>query len=112
MWALDPNPGGLPTLGNSSFSLTVASSGPAGSAAGFYVASLAKLDPPALVAGVSVHVDLSQSILLSVHLGSIPLPIPNDAVLVGGRVFFQSFHVDAGAPFAIAATSGIEATVL
>ncbi|MCI0588488.1 MAG: hypothetical protein L0323_16785 [Planctomycetes bacterium] len=49
---------------------------------------------------------------------TIPVPIPNDAALVGGssvtdgQVFAQCVFLDAGAPCGLAATPGLAVTVL
>ncbi|MGH7150825.1 MAG: hypothetical protein ACREIU_09010, partial [Planctomycetota bacterium] len=110
-WTLAPNPGGLPTVGNAAFGLTVASTGP--SAAGPYAASLGSANLPNFGGfGFTLLVDPAQVLFLAAHGGAIPLPIPNDPALAGGRIFFQSFRLDAGAPLGIAATRGVEASVI
>jgi hypothetical protein len=110
-WALAPNPGGLPTAGNGSFSLTVGSS--PGTAPGIWAASL--LPGTGIpILGVAVWID--PSTLLTVQplppSGTIPLPIPPLPSLAGQRVFFQTFHLDPGAPSGFASSGGVEATVI
>ncbi|HET6203663.1 MAG TPA: hypothetical protein VFI25_12785 [Planctomycetota bacterium] len=110
-WSLCPNPGGLPTAGNAGFSLTVATNGP--SAAGVVAAGLGSASLPNFLGlGFTLLVDPAQVLFVGSHGGTIPLPIPNDPTLVGARVFFQSFHVDGGASAGIAATEGVEVTIL
>jgi hypothetical protein len=107
-WALAPNPGGLPEVGNLGFSLTVTSAGSA--APGLMAMSLASANSIAL--GVDVLVDLAQLVAITPHAGTIHLPIPPLASLLGVQVFAQSFHADACAPFGIAGSAGVEVTVL
>ncbi|MCI0589199.1 MAG: hypothetical protein L0323_20480 [Planctomycetes bacterium] len=110
-WTLAPNPGGLPTVGNAAFGLTVGATGP--SAAGLYAASLGSASLSNFGGfGFTLLLDPAQVLFLLPHAGAIPLPIPNDPALAGARVFFQSFHADAGAPLGVAATRGLEASVL
>ncbi|HKB16649.1 MAG TPA: hypothetical protein VKF62_11325, partial [Planctomycetota bacterium] len=110
-WTLDPNPGGLPTIGNAAFGLTVDTTG--SSAAGLYAASLGAATLPNFGGfGFTLLLDPAQVLFLLPHGGAIPLPIPNVPALAGARVFFQSFHLDAGAPLGIAATRGLEASVI
>jgi hypothetical protein len=122
-WALSPNPGGLPTLGNCSFSLTL-NSPPPPPAASFYAASLAAASIPNFLGlGITLLVDPAQIVVLDPlpPTGTIPLCIPNDPALLPsgsnlfttqGQVFFQVFHVGAGGPFGITASEGLRVTVL
>jgi hypothetical protein len=111
-WSLTPNPGGLPTIGNGAFSLTLASS--PGTAGGFHVASLARADFPLL--GVRVLLDPAQIVLVQPIPAqpsvTLPLPIPSDVAVRGFRLCFQSFHADPQAPQGLAASAGVEVTVL
>ncbi|HET6203667.1 MAG TPA: hypothetical protein VFI25_12805 [Planctomycetota bacterium] len=117
-WAIAPNPGGLPTVGNAAFSLTLAASPGPLPAAGFFAASLGRANLPVL--GFTLLIDPAQLVLLAPlpPSGAIPLPIPNDPALVGGpsvtdgQVFLQTFHLDPGAPLGIAASEGVEVSVL
>ncbi len=107
-WALAPNPGGLPEVGNGGFSLTVTSVG--SPAPGLFAVSLASAN--GVVLGVDVLVDLAQLVVVGSHPGTISLPIPPLAGLLGARVLVQSFHVDACGPMGIAASDGVEVSVL
>ena len=110
-WEICPNAGGLPTVGNAGFSLTVSSTG---STSGFVAASLASASLPNFLGlRFTLLLDPAQIVLPPVpHGGTIPLPIPNIPTLVGARLFFQSFHLDVGVSAGIAATEGVEVTVL
>jgi hypothetical protein len=125
-WALSPNPGGLPTLGNCSFSLTL-SAPPGPPAANFFAASLAPANIPNFLGlGFTLLIDPAQVVVPLTLLdpsGTIPLCIPNDPSLVPagpnlfttqGQVFFQAFHVVAGGPSGVTVTAseGVEVTVL
>ncbi|HKB14567.1 MAG TPA: hypothetical protein VKF62_00800 [Planctomycetota bacterium] len=115
-WSLAPNAGGLPTLGNASFNLTL-SSIPA-CAPGVYAVSLGKAAPPIPIAGVSLNIDPALLVFVAPlpspcsTTATVPLGIPPDPTLVNGKVFVQTFHFDAGAPSGIAASDGVEVTVL
>ena len=115
-WSLTPGAGGLPTVGNASFALTLLSS-PA-CAPGVFALSLGKLVPPVPTAGLFLNID--PGLLVGVlplampcaTTATIPLGIPLDPALSGAKVFVQTFHFDAGAPAGIAASEGVEVTVL
>ncbi|MCI0587852.1 MAG: hypothetical protein L0323_13540 [Planctomycetes bacterium] len=111
-WELCPNAGGLPEVGNAGFSLAVAANG--SPAAGLVAASLGSANlPDFLGLGFTLLLDPAQILLPPTpHGGTINLPIPNDPTLVGAHLYFQSFHLDGGAPAGIAATEGVEVTVL
>ena len=40
--------------------------------------------------------------------GALPLPVPNDATLVGAKLNFQALFLDPGAPLGLSMTNGIE----
>jgi hypothetical protein len=114
-WQLAPNPGGLPTVGNSGFSLTVNSEGTV--APTFAIAAFCTdaLSTPVTTLGVDIWVDLS-TLMFS---GSIPpvvsstmfLPIPNDPTLSSATLFVQSFHVE-GSGLNISTSPGLALTIL
>ncbi len=110
-WALAPNPGGLPTVGNAGFSVTVSST--SGSTAGWI--GFSSLPGTGVVLfGVSLWIDLA-SLLFLVPMpasGTLPLPIPPVPALAGLQGYLQTFHLDLALPFGIAASPGLEVTVL
>ncbi len=109
-WQTAPNPGGLPQVGNAAFSITVTST--SGSAAGVAFASFAPASFPLL--GTTALIDPVGSFFVGAVPpgGTVPVPIRNDATLIGVTTYFQSFHLDAGAPFGLAASPGLLATIL
>jgi hypothetical protein len=108
-WALTPNPGGLPTLGNAGFSVTLTSA--PGTAPGAVVVSLAAASFPLL--GVQVLVDPARVLQVLPIAGSpsltIPYPVPDEPALSGTRLHFQSFHQEPGG---LAASPGLLVGVL
>jgi hypothetical protein len=111
-WFLTPNPGGLPRVGNTNFSLSIASR--PGGVPGLFAIALAPLPAPLSVAGIVLHVDLSRLLLLGSLSGlpfeTIPLPLPPEPVLMGIEAFFQAAHA-IGSSFTDA-TGGLSVTIL
>ena len=104
-----PNPGGLPEVGNSKFSLTVQST-PNAPSVSFLLLGLGPADRQLL--GIRLLIDLSQPNFLfpmsAAKSAVFPLPIPNAAALRGARIYAQSAHVDAGG---LATSNGVSITV-
>lgn len=104
-----PNPGGLPTVGNLGFSLTLASApGRAATSALLLSSGRGSLS----LLGIEILVDLGSSALLFVPTGtSVPhaLPIPNSPGLSGLLLTAQSLHLEAGN--GVAASRGLTFTV-
>jgi hypothetical protein len=111
-WSLAPNPGGLPTLGNASFALRVVNNGGTNDPGvlllspqrGWLTSPIFPgvqilLDPTALVVGPAVPTS-----------GSVPMPIPPAAGLVGAKLFLQTLHVDPQRQ--LAASEGLALTIL
>ena len=96
-WALAPNPGGEPSIGNSGFSMTSTASGV--TALGLVGLSLAEAPVNIPILGVSLLLDPTTMVLPTVLLPApsttIPLPIPNTASLAGMRIYAQTFHSEA-----------------
>jgi hypothetical protein len=106
-WQTEPNPGGLPRIGNAEFGLRMTAT-PSGNAAGALLAATAAGSTP--VAGVELLV--GGQIVLGGSLpasGNVPLPLPLATALVGATVYLQSFHLDSGG---LAASNGLRMTVL
>lgn len=111
-WALSPNPGGMPLVGNSAFSLTVESVGPMNGFA-LMTVSLAKTAPTTQF-GITTHVDFGAAVTRFVPLfdvATMPLAIPNDPNFIGLQIFGQTY-VSELATGQLAATPGVELTIL
>lgn len=113
VWKTAPNPGGLPLVGNTSFSLTIESSLPVGAYLGAVVVALAPATQPTTIAGVELLFDPA-SVATTINLSpqqtmTMPLPVPNDPNLVGGRLFLQTLF---GEPGGLAASAGLRVTIL
>jgi hypothetical protein len=112
-WALAPNPGGLPVIGNSGFSLTLVST-PAG-APGIWGAGLAALVPPStgILPPIALNIDPANLVLWGPLAGqpveTISLPIPQAPILSGQTFYFQSAHFD---PAGLAGSAGLQVTIL
>jgi hypothetical protein len=107
-WAF-PNPGGLPLVGNTFFSITESVTGPA--QAGFLAFSTAST-APVTIGGVSVVIDVNRlALLIPFPAGttSHTLPVPPDPAVRGLSIFLQAVHFD---PSGAAATEGLALTVL
>ena len=104
-----PNPGGLPTLGNASFSLTMASA-PSAPVQSIFGLSLGR--GSSTFAGCEILVDPG-SLAISIFAGStstvVPLPIPNDPAFSGLGLTAQSAHLENGGGFA--ASRGLDLVV-
>lgn len=104
-----PNPGGLPLVPASGFSLTMAAD-PAPALLSVLLLSLGYGHTPAL--GVDVLVDPGTVVPVSVPAGlsvPVPLPIPPNPALVGFVFTGQSLHLEANGAFA--ASRGLIVTV-
>ncbi len=108
-WQVDPTPGGLPRLGNAQFGVqSLASSG---GTAGVVFAS--GTPTRATVVGFELLLGFPQVFLGALPAaGPLPLPIPNAMPLLGQILHLQSYHLDAGAPQGIGASTGLRVTVL
>jgi hypothetical protein len=110
-WSVDPNPGGLPTVGNGGFSLTLDCPSPAPAALVLAPAAAA----PANIGGFVPVVDLRAPSLLvlpwMVRQGAntIGLGIPGVAAYEHVSVFLQSFHLEPAGP---ASSPGARVTIL
>ncbi len=101
-----PNPGGLPTIGNAGFSLTMGSApGPAS----LSVLALSSGRGSVNVAGIEVLVDLGSSIVTYAPGSAVALPIPGDPSLAGVVITAQSVHVEPGNT--LAASRGLSLTI-
>jgi len=113
-WALAPNPGGLPEVGNAGFSVTVKTSGPGTTLLGVFSLATSRLAAPINVLGVDVWIDVGNvvfsNVLPPVATNTIPLPIPNDPALAGLPLYLQSFHQETGS--LLGSSSGIQLTIL
>jgi hypothetical protein len=106
-WRTEPNPGGLPRIGNAQFGLHLDAT-PSGNAAGALLAASASGSTQ--VAGVELL--LGGTIIFAGNVpasGDVPLPLPVAPALVGVTVYLQSFHLDPGG---LAASNGVRMTVL
>jgi len=109
-WAIAPNPGGLPLLGNAAFTLTVTQS--PGTSPGFVFTSLA---PASFVAfGVLVLIDLGQQVGSAVAAppNTVPLPIPAMASLAGLDLYLQGVFADPLTTPNYAASDGLRLTLI
>ena len=95
-WQLEPNPGGLPELGNVAFSLTLTADQPS-VAVGMFAVGLAPLAEPLEVLGTQVWIDPTGVQALGVtyaHGAVLPVPIPAVPALAGTALFVQAFLVE------------------
>ena len=100
---VSPNPGGLPLVGKSNFSLTLASKGVA--RPGIALVSAGRLAKPIDALGAKIFVNPGQLLLAAAipynpSRMTLPMPIPNDPKLVGLALFVQSVHVESLQRFA------------
>ena len=106
-WRTEPNPGGLPRIGNAQFGLHLDAT-PSGNAAGALLAASASGNTH--VAGVELL--LGGTIIFAGNVppsGDLPLPLPLDPSLLGVTLYLQSFHLDPGG---LAASNGLRMTLL
>ena len=110
-WQVEPGPGGLPRVGNGSFGVQLLTSA-ATIAPGALLASTGRAAVP--VGGLTLLLDSARLVQVGpVPLsGSVPLPLAPGPALLGAHVFLQSVHLDAGGPLGLAASNGLEVTVL
>jgi hypothetical protein len=110
-WLTAPNPGGLPEVGNTSFSLTVAADQSI-AAPGVVMLGQAAI-APLTVLGVDVVVDPSSAVFLGsvlVDTAEVPLPLPANPALVGIELYAQSFWIEPAGN--LTASNGVSMTVL
>jgi hypothetical protein len=111
-WALSPNAGGLPLVGNSSFSLTVESTAPM-VALSLLSVSLGRTAPTSQF-GLVTHLDFATAapVFASfVDTATLPLPLPNETAFVGMRLYAQAFFAESSTN-QLAASPGVELTIL
>lgn len=111
-WALSPNAGGLPLVGNNGFSLTVESSTQMNALA-FVSMSLGKT-PPTSLFGLSMHLELGTAVSVFssfVDTLTVPLAIPNAPAFVGLQLYAQAFFAELPGN-QLAASPGVELTIL
>lgn len=113
LWKLRPNAGGLPTVGNASFSLTMEAGNPNAILFGGVLLGLQKAATPVNIAGVDVLLDPALIVWAGVLGASstqfLPLGIPNDSSLAGAQLFAQGIHVTQNG---LIGTNGLEFTIL
>jgi hypothetical protein len=113
-WKLAPNPGGLPELGNATFSLTAGVNGSATVQFGLAIVATSRLAAPFPILGVNLWIDpmgiVFSTVLPPAPSNTIPLPIPNNPTLTGLRLYLQTLHQEVGG--AVGATPGVQLTVL
>ena len=94
-WEISPNAGGLPTVPNPTFSLTVEAT-PAAPAASSVLIGVNSASIPVLA--IELLVDPFQPLLTASLASStsmtLPLPIPNDPGFLGVELYLQSVHLD------------------
>lgn len=112
-WALQPNPGGMPLVGNASFSLTLEAPSPTNFDIGACLIAFGAAPAPISVLGIDILVDLTllagSPTLPPTPSQTIPLPIPSSSALVGGRLYLQAVHATPGG---LTATRGLRFTIL
>jgi hypothetical protein len=111
-WELAPNPGGLPLVGNTGFSVTVRASNSVQSTAVLVVGS-GRLASGLPVLGATIHVDPGNAFTIQLpfqYSQTMPLPLPNLNSLRGVRLYAQSVHYEGGS--SLAASPGLELTIL
>lgn len=103
-----------PRLGNTGYALTIDNGLPNAPVVGFIALRKAQFN----LGGVDVWIDFAVSFQLPIATldaqgsASYPLPLPNNASLLGANVFQQAFVGDAGgAPIGFSATQGVDALV-
>lgn len=104
LWRTGPAPGGLPTRGNAGFSLQVDGLG-TNPGPGFLAGSTQPANQNLF--GVRVLLNPGNTVLIGLIAPGTPLAAPIPSSLGPGlRFYFQSFHLDAGAPQGLAASNG------
>lgn len=97
-------------LGNANFHVIVKNSVPGASV--FYGFGLTQLNLPIFGGTLLVQPDVTLSAVIDIFGQSVvPLPIPDDANLLGLTFYGQAFIPDAGAPGPFAMTPGLQATI-
>ncbi len=108
-WNITPNPGGLPTVGNPNFGITVESTPGTPTASAIWL-SLASTNLPAL--GVTILVDPGANFLTSIPVPpstSSTLPLALTPNIAGTTFYAQSIHLDGGG---LATSNGLRFTVV
>lgn len=111
-WQVAPNPGGMPLVGNSGYSLTVAANQPM-IALALLTVSLGSTAPTSQF-GLLTHIDFSAAVTTFTTLAdtaTMPLPLPNDNAFVGLQLFAQAFLVEQPNNV-LAASPGVSMTIL
>lgn len=106
-WVLAPNPGGLPLVGNSGFSLTLQRSTTTVPTVQLLALSAGRLAQPLQIGQAQIWLDPAKLIAVGSH-GASPqiqwaLPVPNNTALVGIQLFAQSLHEEVGGRLASSA---------
>lgn len=113
-WQLAPNPGGMPFVGNANFGLTLASDQAVPTLV-LPMLGVQRLATPVAVLGIDLLVDPATAVtsITAMPLAtlSLPLPIPNDPMLVGFALFAQTLHLELTTN-QLAASPGVHFTVL
>ena len=111
-WQMAPNPGGLPTLGNSKFGLVLDSS-PGQPQLALALLGQGRLSSPVPVLGFNLLLAPAQLLVITTLPGaksmSFPLPIPKDSNLSGARIYFQAILMEG---LKLASSRGVEFTIL
>ncbi len=95
-WQIDPNPGGIPAIGSTTFGVTVEVAPGTPNASAVWL-SLGAGNLTAL--GLTLLVDVRPGFLASVPITPAPaasLPLPLTANLAGITLYAQSVHLDSG----------------
>jgi hypothetical protein len=111
-WALTPNPGGLPLVGNAGFSLSVESTSPMVAMA-LLTVSLGRTAPTQQF-GLTTHLDFGTAVptfATMVDVATMPMPLPNDTAFVGMRLYAQAYFAETPTN-QLAASPGVELTIL
>ncbi len=112
-WQTDVNPGGLPRIGNTGFSVTVrCTTGPAG--AGVWILDLNRQPTALPFLGIDLWVLPLHTLPLTpvtTTSARLDLPIPNALALAGARLCVQSAHVNGSMATPLDASSGLQITV-
>ncbi|TAH38087.1 MAG: hypothetical protein EYC70_05550 [Planctomycetota bacterium] len=106
-WQLEPNAGGLPTLGNQAFSLTI--SGSPGGAPGEYAVSERPANMP--YQGITLLIDPGQILRREPipRSGVIPLALPVKSAYLGRKFYVQTVHQEPGG---LASSDGVQFTIM
>lgn len=108
-WDLAPNPGGAPTLGNGTFSLT--NQPPASAVLSLWAIGFDRATPAITLPTSPATLLLVQPVTseFRVQQSSLPLPLPGNPAFAGVELYFQCWHWDAAAM--LSASSGVRVTL-